>query len=172
MHTTQAKPTEAPSGPFLSQEIRAAIEAYYPRYPSRRAVVLPALHIVNERLGYVPLEAVVEIAQMLGLAPAQVQDTLSFYHFFPQDKPSGKLKVWMCRSLSCSICEGETLMDYLSQKLGIQPGETTADGRVTLLPAECLGACDFAPAMLVNDTLYETMTREKIDAFVEMVKAG
>ena len=133
--------------------------------------MLPALHVVNERLGYVPLEAVVEIAQMLGLAPAQVQDTLSFYHFFPQDKPSGKFKVWMCRSISCSCREGEALMDYLAEKLGIQPGETTGDGRVTLLPAECLGACDFAPAMLVNDTLYKTMTREKIDAFVEMVQS-
>ena len=100
-----------------------------------------------------------------------MQDTLSFYHFFPQDKPSGKFKVWMCRSISCSCCEGEALMDYLAQKLGIQPGETTDDGRLTLLPAECLGACDFAPAMLVNDTLYKTMTREKIDAFLEMVKS-
>ncbi len=98
MQTTQAPPTETPTRPFLSREIRTAIEAYYPRYPSRRAVVLPALHVVNERLGYVPLEAVIEIAQMLGLAPAQVQDTLSFYHFFPQDKPCGKFKVWMCRS--------------------------------------------------------------------------
>ncbi|MGO9107803.1 MAG: NAD(P)H-dependent oxidoreductase subunit E [Thermoguttaceae bacterium] len=169
MQTTQAQPTETPSRPYLSDEIRAAIEAYYPRYPSRRAVVLPALHVVNQRLGHVPLEAVIEIAQMLGLAPAQVQDTLSFYHFFPQDKPSGKFKVWVCRSISCSCCEGEVLMDYLAQKLGIQPGETTGDGRVTLLPAECLGACDFAPAMLVNDTLYKSMTREKIDALVEMI---
>jgi NADH-quinone oxidoreductase subunit E len=169
--TQTIEKTKAPTEPFLSQEIRAAIEAYYPRYPSRRAVVLPALHIVNERLGYVPLPAVIEIAQMLGLAPAQVQDTLSFYHFFPQDKPSGKFKVWICRSLSCSCCEGEVLLDYLAQKLGIHPGETTADGQVTLLPAECLGACDFAPAMLVNDTLHKTMTREKIDAFVEMVQS-
>ncbi len=160
---------EVPPRPFLSQEIRAAIEAYYPRYPSRRAVVLPALHVVNERLGYVPLEAVVEIARMLDLALAQVQDALSFYHFFPQDKPSGKFKVWICRSISCSCCEGEALMDYLAEKLGIQPGQTSPNGRVTLLPAECLGACDFAPAMLVNDTLYKTMTREKIDAFLEMV---
>ncbi len=176
MQTTQAQPTKSSTEPFLSPEIRAAIEAYYPRYPSRRAVVLPALHVVNERLGYVPLEAVIEIAHMLGLAPAQVQDTLSFYHFFPQDKPCGTYKVWMCRSISCSCCEGEALMDYLAQKLGIRApacgsGETTSDGRVTLLPAECLGACDFAPAMLVNDTLYKAMTREKIDAFVEMVKS-
>ena len=132
---------------------------------------MPALHVVDERLGYVPPQAVVEIAEMLGLAPAQVQDTLSFYHFFPQDKPRGAYRVWMCRSISCSCCEGEVLMDYLAEKLGIRPGETTSDGRVTLLPAECLGACDFAPAMLVNDTLHKNLTREKIDAFIEMVKS-
>ena len=170
MQTLQEQPPKAAAKPLLTPEIRKAIEAYYPRYPSRRAVVLPALHIVNEQLGYVPLEAVIEIAQMLGLAPAQVQDTLSFYSFFPQDKPAGKFKVWMCRSMSCSCCEGEELMDYLAEKLGIRPGETTADGLVSLYPAECLGACEFAPAMLVNDTLYKTMTREKIDEFVEMVK--
>ncbi len=68
---------------LLTAEIRKEIEAFYPRYPSRRAVVLPALHVVNEHLGYVPLPAVIEIAELLGLAPAQVQDTLSFYRFFP-----------------------------------------------------------------------------------------
>lgn len=159
-------PPKPVTGPLLSPEIRREIETFYPRYPSRRAVVLPALHVVNEHLGYVPLQAVVEIAELLELTPAQVQDTLSFYHFFPQDKPVGKYKVWMCRSISCSCCEGETLMQYLAEKLGIQPGDTTADGLVSLYPAECLGACDFAPAMLVNDTLYKTMTREKIDEFV------
>src|SRR5437879_1416574 len=113
MQKTLDPPNAAAAKPFLSQEIRAAIEAYYPRYPSRQAVVLPALHVVNERCGYVPLEAVVEIAAMLNLTPAQVQDTLSFYNFFPQDKPAGKFKVWMCRSLSCSIRDGESLIEYL-----------------------------------------------------------
>jgi len=162
---------KAATQPLLTAEIRKEIEAFFPRYPSRRAVVLPALHVVNEHLGYVPLPAVIEIAELLGLAPAQVQDTLSFYRFFPQDKPAGKYKVWMCRSISCSCCQGEALIDYLAEKLGIRPGETTADGLISLLPAECLGACDFAPAMLVNDTLYKTMTKEKIDEFVERVKS-
>jgi NADH-quinone oxidoreductase subunit E len=171
METTIEEPPKAAKKPLLGPEIRKEIEAFYPRYPSRRAVVLPALHVVNEHLGYVPLEAVIEIAAMLGLTPAQVQDTLSFYHFFPQDKPAGKYKVWMCRSLSCSCREGEALIEYLAGKLGIRPGETTADGLVSLYPAECLGACDFAPAMLVNDTLYKTMTREKIDEFVAGLRA-
>ena len=76
--------------PLLSDEVRAAIRDYFPRYPTRQAVVLPALHVVNERLGYVPPQAVVEIAELLELAPAQVQDTLSFYGFFHQDRPQGR----------------------------------------------------------------------------------
>jgi NADH-quinone oxidoreductase subunit E len=158
--------------PILNDETRAAITACFPRYPTRQSVVLPALHAVNERLGCVPPQAVVEIAELLGLTPAQVQDTLSFYEFFPQDRPSGRFRVWACRSISCSAREGESLLEYLAGRLGIRPGETTPDGQVTLLAAECLGACDFAPTMLVNETLYKNMTREKIDAFVETMKSS
>jgi NADH-quinone oxidoreductase subunit E len=155
----------------LNPEILAAIRAYFPRYPDRRAVVLPALHVVNEALGYVPPEAVVEVAELLGLAPAEVHDTLSFYGFFKQDRPQGKLRVWVCRSISCAACGGEMLLEHLGQRLGIRPGQTTPDGRVSLEYAECLGACDFAPAMLANDVLYKNLTREKIDAFVESLAA-
>ncbi|MGD0898030.1 MAG: NAD(P)H-dependent oxidoreductase subunit E, partial [Thermoguttaceae bacterium] len=152
--------------PILNDDIRAAIAAFFPRYATRQSVVLPALHVVNQRLGHVPPQAVVELAGLLGLAPAQVQDTLSFYEFFQQDPqagapPAGRFRVWMCRSISCSAREGESLLEYLAGRLGIRPGETTADGLVTLLSAECLGACDFAPAMLVNETLYKDLTREK-----------
>jgi NADH-quinone oxidoreductase subunit E len=152
---------------ILSAETLAAIRAYFPRYPNRRAVVLPALHVVSEALGYVPPRAVVEIAELLELAPAEVQDTLSFYGFFKQDRPIGRVRVWVCRSISCAACGGEGLLEHLCERLGIRPGETTPDGRVTLEYAECLGACDFAPAMLANDVLYKNLTMEKIDAFVE-----
>jgi NADH-quinone oxidoreductase subunit E len=156
----------------LSDDILAEIRSYFPRYPTRQAVVLPALHVVNERLGHVPLWAVEQIASLLELSPAQVQDTLTFYEFFPQDRPVGKYRVWVCRSISCAACEGEEILAYLAEKLGIAPGQTTPDGLITLEHAECLGACDFAPAMLVNDTLHKNVTREKIDAFVEMVRSG
>ena len=129
----------------LSDRILDEIQTYFPRYPDRRAVVLPALHVVNERLGHVPRPAVVEIARLLGLAPAEVQDTLSFYGFFKQDAPCGRVRVWVCRSISCSACGGEGLLDYLCQRLGVRPGETTPDGRVTLEHAECLGACNLRP---------------------------
>ena len=155
---------------LLTDELIEAIRAYFPRYPDRRAVVLPALHAVNAALGYVPPGAVVEIAELLGLAPAEVQDTLSFYGFFKQDGPQGRVRVWVCRSISCAACGGESLLDYLCEKLGIRPGQTTPDGRVTLEFAECLGACDYAPAMLAGDTLIKNLTKEKIDAFVESLE--
>lgn len=155
---------------MMNDELRKQIQAILPRYPNKQAATLPALHLVNDRLGYVPLEAVVEVAKLLDLAPAQVQDTLSFYGFFKQDKPQGKYRVMVCRSVVCAACGGEALLGHLCEKLGIQPGQTTADGRVTVDFAECLGVCDAAPAMLVNDTLHGCMTNEKVDELVESWK--
>ena len=112
----------------------------------------------------------VEIAELLGLAPAQVQDTLSFYGFFKQDKPRGQYRVSVCRSVICAACGGEELLEYLCEKLGIRPGETTADGRVTLEFAECLGTCDAAAAIMVNDKVYGVMTKEKVDELLKELK--
>lgn len=155
---------------ILTDDIREAIREYFPRYPTRQAVTLPALHAVNGRLGYVPERAVVEVAELLELHPAQVQDTLTFYGMFKQDKPQGRTRIWVCRSVSCAVRDGEELLEYLCEKLDIRPGQTTDDGRVTLEFAECLGACDYAPAMLVGDTLHKNMTKEKIDELVEQLR--
>ena len=151
---------------LLTDDLRDAIRNDLLRYPTKQAATLPALHLVNDRLGYVPPRAVVEIAELLELAPAQVQDTLGFYEFFKQDKPQGKYRVWVCRSISCAARGGEELLEYLCEKLNVRPGETTADGRVSLEYAECLGACELAPAILVNDTLHGNMTVEKIDELI------
>ena len=88
------------SQPILTDEMIAQIKSLFPRYPDRRAVTLPALHVVNQHLRHVPLPAVVEIAELLELAPAEVQDTLSFYGFFKQDQPHGQTRIWVCRSIS------------------------------------------------------------------------
>jgi NADH-quinone oxidoreductase subunit E len=150
-------------GRILTDEMIDAIRAFIPRYPSKQAVTLPALHIVNERLRYVPLQAVVEIAQLLDLAPAQVQDTLSFYGYFKQDKPAGRCRLWVCRSISCALRGADDLLDHLSHSLHVQPGETTADGRITLEFAECLGACEHAPCILANNDLHKSVTHEQAD---------
>jgi NADH-quinone oxidoreductase subunit E len=156
----------------LTDEMIDAIKAFFPRYPTRRAVTLPALHVVNEQLRHVPLAAVVEIAELLELAPAEVQDTLTFYRFFRQDEPHGQLRAWVCQSLSCALRNGENLSEYLCARAGIRPGETTADGRLTMEAAECLGACDFAPCMLIGDRLIKDLTREKIDQLLRDLGIG
>src|SRR5207244_669910 len=147
-----------------------AIRAYFPRYPNKRAVVLPALHVVNDALRHVPLEAVVEIAELLELAPAEVQDTLSFYGFFKQDAPHGATRAWVCRSISCALRGGEEILEHLCHKTGLRPGETTADGKLTLEFAECLGACEFAPCMLAGRELHKDLTKEKADEFLGTLK--
>ena len=156
----------------LTDEMVAKIEALMPRYPTRQALTLPALHVVHDELRHVPLDAVVEIAQLLDLAPAEVQDTLTFYQFFAQDKPHGKVRAFVCRSISCALRGGEQVLDHLCSKAGIKPGETTADGSLTVEPAECLGACDFAPCMLAGDDLHKDLTPEKADQFLDTVRGG
>jgi NADH-quinone oxidoreductase subunit E len=162
----------APADRILTDEMIAAIKAYFPRYPTRQAVTLPALHVVNERLRYVPLEAVVDIAELLGLAPAEVQDTLSFYGFFKQDKPHGETRAWVCRSIACALRGGEEVLDHLCHAAGVRPGQTTADGKLTIEFAECLGACDFAPCMLAGKTLLKNITKESADKFLAEAKQG
>ena len=148
----------------------AEIEAYFPRYPNKQAVTLPALHIVNAHLRHVPLQAVVEIAELLELHPAQVQDTLTFYGFFHQDKPHGETRAWVCRSISCALRGGEEVLAHMCEKAGIKPGETTPDGKLTFEPAECLGACEFAPCMLAGEEVHENLDTQKADAFLASMK--
>lgn len=147
--------------PVLSDALRDRIKAYFPRYPNKQAVTLPALHAVQDELRCVPLEAVKEIAELLELSPAQVNDTLSFYGFFRDDHHKlGRHRVWICRSLPCMLRGGEELLVHLCEKLALKPGETTSQGRITLEFAECLGACEGAPCALVNDTCHINLDKE------------
>jgi NADH-quinone oxidoreductase subunit E len=136
----------------LTDSIRQKILAYLPRYPSKQAVALPALHAVQDELRCVPPEAVKEIAELLDLSPAEVSDTMSFYGFFrPQEKPLGRTRLWVCRGLACALRGGEGLLADLCQRLNVRPGETSADGKVTVEFAECIGVCEGAPAVLIDD---------------------
>lgn len=147
--------------PVVTPAMRAEIEAFFPRYPTKQAVTLPALHVVNEHLRCVPQEAIPEIAALLELSPAQVYDTLSFYGFF-KPSPCGQVRAWVCRSISCALRGGEEVLSALSDQLGVRPGETTADGKITLEFGECLGLCDFAPAMLAGTKVYKNMSVEQV----------
>ena len=158
--------------PMLPETIREKIRAFIPRYPSKRAVTLPALHIVHEHFRCVPFQAMAEIAAILELAPAEVLDTLSFYGFFPQ-APIGDVRVWVCRSISCSLRGGEEMLDLACHRLGIEPGQTTKDGKLTVEFAECLGICDFAPAALADDgRVFGPLDPEKVDAMLDEIREG
>jgi NADH-quinone oxidoreductase subunit E len=157
---------------ILTDEMIAEIKAFFPRYPSRQAVTLPALHIVNEKLRCVPLQAVVEVAELLGLAPAVVQDTLSFYGYFKQDAPHGETRAWVCRSIACALRGGEEVLEHMCHAAHIHPGECTEDGKLTIEFAECLGACEMAPCMLAGDQLHANLTKETAEQFVKKTLSG
>jgi len=152
--------------PILTAAMRQEIEQFFERYPTRQAVTLPALHVVNKHLRHVPLQAVVEIAEMLKLSPAQVQDTLSFYGFFPQQAPHGKTRAWVCRSISCALRGGEEILAHMCARAGVQPGGTTKNGQLTLEYGECLGACEMAPCMLAGEELVGQLTVESSEKFL------
>jgi NADH-quinone oxidoreductase subunit E len=150
--------------PVLTEAMRERIRAEFRKYPTKQAVTLPALHLVQDELRCVPLEAIREIAELLELHPAEVHDTMSFYGFFRDEQHKlGKHRVWVCRSLSCMLHGGEELLASLCEKYNIKPGETTEDGQVTLEFAECLGACEGAPCILVDDNCHMCMTPEKTE---------
>ncbi len=155
----------------LSEETRQRIRAEFVKYANKRAVTLPALHIVQDEHRCVSSEAVREVAALLELPPAEVYDTLSFYGFFRDESaPLGKHRVWVCRSLSCALRGGEELLEQLSAKLGAEPGETTTDGKITLEFAECLGACDGAPCLLVDDECHMNMTAASAGDLIQNLK--
>jgi NADH-quinone oxidoreductase subunit E len=158
--------------PMLDEAIREKIRAYLPRYPSKRAVTLPALHIVHEYFRCVPFQAMAEIAEILEITPAEVHDTMSFYGFFPQ-APIGETRVWICRSISCMLRGGDELLHHACDKLGVEPGRTTPDGKLTVEFAECLGICDFAPAALADDgRIFGPLDEASVDAMMDELKKG
>jgi NADH-quinone oxidoreductase subunit E len=153
--------------PILTEPLKAKIRSMFPRYPSKRALTLPALHLVQEQVRCVPLQAMAEIADLLEITPAEVHDTMSFYGFFPQ-APVGDVRVWICRSLSCMLRGGDELLEHACHRLKIEPGQTTSGGELTVEFAECLGLCDFAPAALTDDgRVYGPLDEHKVDQMLE-----
>jgi NADH-quinone oxidoreductase E subunit len=155
--------TKSADGPMLTEQMKTHLkDVYFPRYPTKRAVLLPALHMVQHHYNWIPTQVIEEIAEFLEIAPSEALDTASFYEEYWL-KPKGKYLVQVCRSFACELCQSEKLTEHLQKKLNIEPGETTPDGKFTLVELECLGACGNAPVAMVNESLYENMTPEALD---------
>lgn len=145
------------------------IEARDPQ-PAQRAMLLTALYIAQEQSGWLSPQAIERVAQRLGMTPGQVYATASFYTLFKLS-PQGRYRIQVCHGLSCYLVGGaEPVIEQVSRTLQLRPGETTPDGRFTLEVVECLASCGTAPALRVNDELYEHMTPEKIDELLRRLR--
>ncbi|MGE5343431.1 MAG: NADH-quinone oxidoreductase subunit NuoE [Candidatus Omnitrophota bacterium] len=145
------------------------IEQEVTYYQNKQAVGIEALKIVQRHRGWISDEAIHDIGDYLGLDPAEVENIATFYNLIFR-KPVGKHIILVCDSISCWILGSETLLDYLCRKLEITPGQTTADGMFTLLPTACLGVCEKAPVMMIDQTLHTDLTVERIDEILNDVQ--
>jgi len=153
----------------LSAEERREIEAEFARYPTKRAVCIDAMKIVQRHRGWVSDESLEDIAQLLEVSLDELDGVASFYNLLFR-KPVGRHVVLLCDSVSCWIMGYDGLRERLCNKLGVGLGETTQDGRFTLLPIVCLGTCDHAPAMMVDDDLHRDLDPEKAAQALETYK--
>jgi NADH-quinone oxidoreductase subunit E len=151
----------------LSTEEQTEIEAELPRYEQKRAVCLEALKIVQRhRGGWVSDEALRDVAAFLEMTPDELDGVATFYNLVFR-KPVGRHVILVCDSVSCWIMGYERLRRRLSDRLGITPGQTTPDGRFTLLPIVCLGTCDHAPALMIDNDLHRDVQPEQVDEILE-----
>jgi len=142
------------------------IEAILARYPTKQAALLPVLWVAQETWGWISREAAEEVARVLELPPSHVDGVLTFYTMYNL-YPVGKHLLQFCTSISCHLAGAERLAERCQKRLGVGYGETTPDGRFTLMEVECLAGCDRAPSMMVNDTYHEPMDDAKLDRLLD-----
>ncbi len=153
----------------LSSVFYEAMKKLEPRYPTRKALILPALHQAQKEYGWLPREVLAEVAEYIGVHEAQIREVASFYTMYNL-KPVGKMHLKICTNVACCLRGADEVMAFAEKKLGIRCGETTPDGAFTLSEEECLGACTTAPAMMANDDYVENLSVDSINQFIERVK--
>jgi len=150
-------------------EFEKAVDAHVANYPEAKAALLPVLWEVQKAKGYVSLGAEEWIANRLGVSAAHVHGCVTFYTMFKQ-KPSGRHHIQLCTTLSCMLRGSDQLLAHLERKLGIKAGETTPDGKFSIVRVECLGSCGTAPMFQLNDEFHENLSLEKVDRLLESLK--
>lgn len=168
-----ARQLEDEGPPFVyTPEHRARFDVIVTCYPpdERRSAVLPALYLAQHQQGYITANAIRHVAELLGISRADVEDVVSYYTMF-YTRPVGRFVINVCRTLSCAVNGAERVTEALVAKLGIAPGQTDASGAFTLVEVECLGACDRAPVVMVNDAWHERLKPEDASKLVDDLRA-
>ena len=152
--------------PEFSEQTKKAIAEIVARYPKKEAALLPVLHAAQREFGYISRATEKSVAGLLEISPAKVHEVVTFYTMYNR-QPVGKYHVQICSNLSCSLLGAGSLIDHLSEKLGIQPGETTPDQKFTFSLVQCLGACEQAPCMMVNFEYFGNLDTTKINEILD-----
>jgi NADH-quinone oxidoreductase subunit E len=151
---------------MLTEEETREIEAELQHYEQKQAACIEAMKIVQRHRGWVSDESIQDIARLLEMTPDELDSVATFYNLIFR-RPVGKHVILICDSVSCWIMGYEDLRQHLTERLGINLGETTSDGRFTMLPIVCLGTCDHAPALMIDNDLYQDLDAQKIDEILE-----
>lgn len=153
------------AAPVLTEAVREKIRSFFPRYETKRAALLPALHVVQDALGHVGPQAMKEVAELLDIPPTAVLDTMSFYtHFWEHAK--GRKVIVVCRSLSCQLMGADAVLQAFKDALHIEEHGTTPDGEYSLVTEECLAGCDHAPCVLVNERMHRCVKPADVPALL------
>lgn len=156
----------------FSEEVNNKIKEIMARYPEgkQKSALIPVLHIAQaESNGWLDVPVMDHVAELLGITPVEVYEVASFYTMFNLN-PVGKFVLEVCQTGPCMLRGSDKIIEHIKQKLNIKEGETTADGLFTLKPAECLGACGYAPMLQLGKTYRENLTIEKVDELLEELK--
>ncbi len=145
------------------------IERILPKYPDKKAAVMPVLYIAQEQNGWISGEAVVAVAALLEMRPEEVLGVVTFYTMYHK-KPAGKYHIQVCTNVSCMLRGGYDIFNQVRAKLGLENGEVTDDGRFSLEEVECMGSCGTAPMIAVNEDYYENLTEEQVDKILESLQ--
>ena len=161
-------PTQLDQPYRLSQAVMDKVDKEAAKYPSRRAAVKSALRYCQEEVGWVSNGVVTAVATHLGLEPIEVYEVATFYDMF-YTEPGGRHRIRVCPNVSCMLRGAEPIVNHLKEKLGIKVGETSPDGRITLLEAECLAACGGAPMLVCGNQYFENLTTDKLDSLLDQL---
>lgn len=156
---------------MLSEQTRKSILDLQKRYPEKRSALIPALHLAQAEVGYLPRETQNEVAELFSISPNEVNAVVTFYDMFFEE-PIGKHMLHVCKNVSCMLRGCDELLAKLCQKLNVKPGGTTEDKEFTVIASECLGACDRAPMMLVDEKVEGPVKESDLDRILAEAKKG